>query len=75
MDRHVLLGLCATLNVAQAMLDEAGFREPGLHLNAAVVAIHCQAAWTTEEMARMADAQAWIVERIAATSAVRIDGT
>lgn len=61
MDRNSLLGLCAALNVAQAMLDEVGLRGAGRHVNAAVVAVHREARWTEAELARMAEAQAWVV--------------
>jgi len=68
MDRDALLGLCATLNVAQAMLDEAGLREAGCLVNAAVVAVHRavhrEARWTEAELARMAEAQAWAIEAL-----------
>lgn len=71
MDRDALHGLCAALNVAQAMLDEAGLREAGRHANAAVVAVHRDVRWTGAELARMAEAQAWAIERLGAGSFVR----
>lgn len=64
MDRDSLLGLCAALNVAQAMLDDAGLREAGGHINAAVVAVDGEARWTWAELARMAEAQAWVVGQL-----------
>lgn len=60
-DRDALLSLCAALNVAQAMLDEASLREAAGHANAAVVAVHAEARWTKAELARMAEAQAWAI--------------
>ncbi len=52
MNRHTLLGLCATLNVAQAWLDQAGpqYREASRHINHAVVEIHRAAGWSAEEL-------------------------
>lgn len=69
MDRDALLGLCAALNVAQAMLDAAGLREAGRHVNAAVVAVHRDARWTEAELARMAEAQVRTIGQLRPTTA------
>jgi len=62
--RETLLDLCAALNVAQAMLDEAGFREAGTHVSAAVVAVHREVPWTQAELRAMADAHAQVIRSL-----------
>ena len=66
MNRHTLLGLCATLNVAQAWLDQAGpqYREATRHINHAVVEIHGAAGWSREELGRMGDVQGELVGQL-----------
>ena len=72
MNRHTLLGLCATLNVAQAWLDQAGpqYRQASRHINAAVVEIHRAAGWSRVELARMGEVQGELVERIGAAPTI-----
>lgn len=68
MNRDALLGLCAALNVAQAMLDDAGLRKAARDVNAAVVAVHCEARWTEAELTRMAETQGWAVQQLGAAT-------
>ena len=64
MDRPQLLGLCATLNVAQAWLDETGRHAAARHLNASVVSLHRSERWTRKELTEMGAAQAWLVVQL-----------
>jgi hypothetical protein len=64
MDREQLLGLAATLNVAQAALDEAGLKEAAAHVNAAVVVVHREARWDADDLRRMGEIQGWIARQV-----------
>jgi hypothetical protein len=57
MDRPLLLGLAATLNVATAELDRLGLREAANHVNHAVVEIDHVAGWTAEDLQRIGGVQ------------------
>lgn len=71
MNRHTLLGLAATLNIAQAWLDRADpkYRQAANYLNVAVVEIHRAARWSTRELREMGEVQNWLVKELITTSA------
>jgi hypothetical protein len=65
-DRNLLLGLTATLNVAQAELDRAGpnYKAAASYVNKSVAELHRSAEWTQDELRRMAEVQNELVEML-----------
>lgn len=73
MNRHTLLGLTATLNIAQAWLAQAGpqYRQAANYLNAAVVEIHNAVGWSSQELHEMGEAQNWLVRELTTSAGSR----